>query len=562
MPTVPILPSVELSAGSTGAFTSQGVQPMENFAPQQQQKLAQAITAIGVQGMRIAQHLEDEARDARTKELDMKFADTIRDNLYNSENGYLNSIGKSAVDRRAMTEESLGKARKEIEDSITDPLEKQMFKRAADARTLEYRTRIDSHAAQQTKIYAAGESKARVDNLMDDAIVNAKDWSTPNSSYHKYKGAMDAEVENLARISGVDPGSEQYKQLRREAQTKLHGAVISNFISQENPAAAEAYLKQYKGEIDKEQLDQVQTAVRNAKETVGVKEESLRLSFDIAGGSLTDQIKQVDQMFKDGKISAAVRDATVQRVTNNYNIREQTKDDNNKAQMGAAQDWILNNAGKSIMDMPTPLYNWAKNNGQLSALDAFAAREGRPAERKTELTTRGELLNMAMNEDTVGEFVQEFKRDGFMSRTDLGTTGIKEMQNIAMQIMQNNGRWKTTFDQKRLQDGIPARLLKSSQKDKKDAFIAIMSEKQQDWISRNPGKTPKTEDYNSIITAANEDWISLGFWNTTEPAYEIRAEKGSMAGAVPKWFFDQGKAQNKSNDQILKAWQVYSQGNK
>ncbi len=567
MPTVPIIPSVEMSAGSAGTFSAPDVQSMENFSPKQQVELSKSTLSAGVQAMRIQQHIEDELRDARTKEYDMKFADAIRQNMYNAETGYLNSVGKDAVDRRGDTEKAIQDARKQIEQGITDPLERTMFARAADVRTLDARTKIDSHSLQQLKVYNIGESKARVDNLMDDAVLNAKDWQQPGSSYDQFKRGMQNEASNLARLSGVPEGSEQFKAFQRETNTKLHATVISNFISQENPGAAEAYLKANKGEIDKEQLDQIQTAVRNAKGTVGVKEGSLRLSYEIKGGSLTEQIGAVDEMFKSGKITAAVRDATVQRVEHNWSVRNSQKNENSKAQMGAAQEWILKNPGKSVMDMPTPLYNWAKDSGNLSSLDGFAQREGRPAERQLELKTRGELLNMAMNEDTVGQFLNEFKQSGFQTRTDLGVNGIKEMQNIAMQIMQNNGRWKTTFDQKLLQDGIPANLLKTSAKDKKDAFVAIMAEKQQDWISANPGKAPKPEDYKTIISSANEEYVSLGFWNRTKKAYEIRSSEGSLEGAVPKWFFDQAKAarvngRELSNDQISRAWQNYKQGNR
>lgn len=564
MPTVPLLetPTVNLATESTGNFAATAVQPMENYGAAQQAELGNKVVAAAAQAMRIGEHIQNQIDTAKTKEYDMQFADKIREVMYNPESGYMNAVGKNAVERRKDTAKAIADARKEIEGGLENDVQRLMFKQSADRRVLAANTDIDQHGLQQLKVYNVGESKARVDNLMDDAVVNAKNWQQEGSQYKMFKGAMDAEVGHLADLQGIPRDSEQYKEMQRAASTKLHGTVISNFISQENPNAAEQYLNAHKSEIDTDKLDQIQNAVRSAKETIGVKDESLRLSFDIKGGSLTDQISRVDDMYKNGKISAQVRDATVQRIEHNYSVSNQQQNDYNKSQMGAAQDWIMNNPGKSIMDMPTPLYSWAKQEGHLAALDGFAQREGRPADRQKELKMRGELLNMATNDDTVGQFVDEFKRTGFQDRTDLGAQGIKEMQNIAMQIVQNNGRWKTTFDQKQLQDGIPGNLLKSSKKDKKDAFVAIMSEKQQEWVKANPGKSPKPEDYRSVISAANEEYVSLGFFNRPKKAYEIRASEGTMSNAVPKWFFDQGRSKNLSSDQILRAWQTYSQGKK
>jgi hypothetical protein len=258
-------------------------------------------------------------------------------------------------------------------------------------------------------------------------------------------------------------------------------------------------------------------------------------------------------MFKDGKISAEVRDATVQRAEHNYTQRKALQDEGNKAAMGSFQEWIIKNPGKPIVDAPANLYNWAKGQGQLAGLDGFAKREGGPGERRKELETRGILMDLAVNDPT--QFVKEFKESGFVTRLDLGTNGIKEMQNMALSIVQNNGKFKTAFDTKVLQDAIPAALLKSSSKDKRDAFVAIMSEETNKWIAENPGKAPDSAAYQRVISSANREWVSIGsMWNDQIPAYEARTIKEGKV--VPKDFYDSMKKLGAKEDEIVKAWLI------
>lgn len=371
MATIPVLPTVEMNAGQAGTFSAPEVRPMENFAPKQMVAMGEATLKAGLSAMKIADQIQTELDDAKTKELDMAFADRIRENLYNAESGYMNSIGKSAVDRRQATEEAMNKSRQEIEQSLQNDVQRMMFRQIADKRMLAARTEMDQHALKQLKVYNVGESKARIDNLLDDAVVNANNWAVPGSQYQVFSKAMKSEVTNLARLSGIAEGSEQYRQLEREATTKLHSTVIANFIAQENPQMAEAYLKDHKGEIDKEQLDNITTAVRNAKETLGVKEESLRLSFELKG-PLNQQISNLDQMFKDGKITASVRDATLQRIEHNDSVRRAQQGEYEKNLIGNAQEWLLKNPDKSILDMPTAMYNGLRNSGHLGSMISFA----------------------------------------------------------------------------------------------------------------------------------------------------------------------------------------------
>ena len=317
----------------------------------------------------------------------------------------------------------------------------------------------------------------------------------------------------------------------------MHKQVLQHLV-ETDPRRASAYLDKFGGEIDERTKDGIKKELRHST----VKSESLNLSYDLAKvGGLSEQTKAADDLFKAGKIDAETRDATVQRLEHNYTRNKSMQEEGNKAMRGQLQEWVIQNPGKLITDAPTKLYGWAKGNGELATFDSFAQREGRPAERQKELKVRGELLNMAMTDPDA--FIAEFKRTQFGDRMDLGINGIKEMQNVAGEMLRGDGKYKTTFNQKTLQDAIPADLLKPANKDKRDAFVALMSEESDRWKKANPGKTPDDAAYKQVVQAANGEWLKVGaIWNSHPKAYELRAKPDE--NAMPKSLYEDIRKNN------------------
>lgn len=390
MATIPVMDSsVNLAAGQSARFSAPGVEPIrgarpaplqgplqlpqaqENFAARQMMETGRAVGQAADTMLNIAVKVQDEINDAKTKEADTIFADRMRERLFSSDGGYFNSRGKNAVDNQQAALDDIVDARREVENMLENDLQRQMFKATADRRMLAARTDIDKHAFEQLKVYNVAESKARIDNLLQDATVNAQNWSVEGSQYKMFSTAMRAEVKELARLSGVKEGTAQYDAVMRGATTKLHETVIGKFLSEEQPKMAAAYLKAHKGEIEAERLDNITKAVRQAEETVGVKEDSLRLSMSLKG-SAQDQVSQVDQMFKDGKIGADLRDATVQRIEHTDSRRRAAKAEYEANLIGQAQEWLIKNPNASVMDMPTGMYQQLRNSGRLDSIISFA----------------------------------------------------------------------------------------------------------------------------------------------------------------------------------------------
>ncbi len=553
MPTVPIidLPQVNPTAEPQSRFDAPQ-QP--EIAGKQMQQMGDAWLKAGVAARTIADRIQADKDDAATKEMDNKLSDQLRVILHSPEGGYLNRVGKSAVEGRDGITEAIRKARETVETSTDDPFQRAMFKSVADRRIQSALLQVDSHASHQTKVWHEGESIARMKSSAADAIANSAGWKTDGSLYASAKATALSEVDALADLRGYD--SAQREQLKAETLAGIHTAVLSNMVSLGQAKTAREYLESAAPEIAKGAPDKLDN-LRNLVKTAGVKEEAIGLSQSLKGG-LQQQIKSLDGMVSKGSITPEVYDDARRRVEHNWQLRKTMENEGNKSAMGAFQDWILKNPGKSIQDAPTQLYTWAKGQGHLASLDAFAQREGRPAERQTELKTRGALLDMATNNPEA--FITEFRDNGFLTRTDLGANGIREMQNIAADIMRNGGKYKQEFTPAVLQDGVPKSLLARDKKDEKDAFTAIMAEEQAKWIKSNPGKVPDAAAHASVIQAANKEWISIGkFYNSKEPAYKVRA--GGDARAVPSDFYQGMKAAGAKDEEILAAWKL-RQGNR
>lgn len=557
MATVPVLdiPTVDLQPSNVVQFQAPGVEPMRNAAPEQMQNLGKATMQAAVTLKTIGDRIQDELDDAATKEADNLLSDQLRASIYNPDTGYLATVGKKALDARQAAIDGMNDAKQKFSQTLTSEMQRKMFNQVASRRLQTAMTQVDSHAMQQAKVYNIGESKARVTASVQDAVANASSWNMKDADgkvsgpYSLYKETAISEINSLADIMGLPAGSSQRKELVLSATTQIASEVVKGMVANNQATEAREYLASVikSKEVNPTNVDELQNLVK----TAGLKDESLRLSMTVKG-SLTEQLNTVDQMFKDGKISAEVRDATAQRFQNDYTVKKTIENDGNKAMLGTFQDWIIKNPGRPIINAPPELYSWAKAHGQLAELDRYAGRGGGAGDRLDELKERGIMLQLSI--DDPENFLKQFKENGFLNRMTLGNAGIRELQNIAISMLQNNGKRKVVFDSKILQDAIPAAINKpgAANKEKKDAFVAITAEASARWIAANPGKTPDAAAYGSVLTEANQEWIGIGaMWNDDFKAYEARGKEGKF---VPKAFYDGAKAKGATKSEIYRMW--------
>ena len=122
------LPTVDASPQPSQQYAAP---ESKNFNAEQTHEMGNAVTKAGAAVLSIAQDMQNTVDTAAAKEMDNKLADVIRTTLTNSENGYLKTAGKAAVDGRANVEKALKDAVKGIGEGSENEVQTFMFKKAA-----------------------------------------------------------------------------------------------------------------------------------------------------------------------------------------------------------------------------------------------------------------------------------------------------------------------------------------------------------------------------------------------------------------------------------------------
>lgn len=256
------IPEVGLSVEGTPQVRSFNAGDTKDYGAAQMQEQGAATSKTGTS---IA-YIQDVLNDARAKELDNQLADHVREALYDPENGYLGTAGKTAVDARSGVIKSLQDKVKEIEQGAKNDMQKALFGKAARARLQSAYLHIDGHALNQAKIYGGAEAKARMDGARLDAVQNWAGWEDPGGVYARSKALMSREARAVASVAGIPEDSEQYKLLTQGALTQLHADVINNMISLGQTGAAKKYYANAVSnkEILPDKLDELNSKVKMA----------------------------------------------------------------------------------------------------------------------------------------------------------------------------------------------------------------------------------------------------------------------------------------------------------
>lgn len=459
--------------------------------------------------------------------------------------GFINQRGVEALKKPILDDytERLNKIAGELASKLS-PDQQAAFKNRTQVYGTEFRGDIMQHIVREGDRVEDQTFKDRVAGEQKQIAAN---WNS---------GAAIA-----TSIAGIEGVSRQYGQSRGwdkptidayiSEQKGIAGtAIVQQALADNNIGYAKDMLKQFKSDIETSHFKTLKAQVDAGDKQAKVLSYSDEILATTKGYKA--QMDKVQADFASGKIDAATRVGAEQRIDHKRAVGEQMKNDGDKAMMGAAQEWIMQNPGKSALELPPNLKIWAKMTGNLAGLEGLATREGRPGERINELQVRGALMQQAATDPDA--FIADFKKTAFADRFDLGLTGIKEMQNIASGMMQGTGKYKIGFDEKIMRDAIPPALLSSGAKEKRNAFVGLQHEAQIEWKKANPGKMPTIEEQKTIARAANAEFVVVNrFVNDNVKAYEIKEGKDN---AVPADFFKAMKAKGAKDDEIVKAWQI------
>lgn len=479
--------------------------------------------------------VEDATAKLRAAQQDLKMG----------EKGFLNQRGVEALKKPLLQDytKQFDDVANELSAKLT-PDQQAAFRKRVSVYGTEYRGDIMTHITREGDRAEDQTFKARIIGEQKQAAAN---WNS-GPAIATSMASIEGVIRQYGQARGWD--AEAIKVAISEQKGQMGVDIVQQAIAGNQLDYAKDMLKQFKADIETDKYAHLKKQVEAGDKQAKALTYSDELFASVKGYKA--QMDKVQSDFSAGKIDAATRVAVEQRIDHKRAVGEQMKNDGDKAMMGQAQEWVLKNTGKSVLEMPPNLYAWAKNTGHLAGLDGFAQREGKPGERMKELEARGKLMNLAGSDPDA--FIAEFKKNAFADQFDLGASGIKEMQNIASSMMQGTGKYKIGFDEKIMRDAIPPALLSPGAKDKRNAFEGLQHEAMIQWKKDNPGKQPTIEEQKSVARAANAEFVEVGkMWNSNIKAFEIKEGKDN---AVPADFFKAMKAKGAKDDEIVKAWQL------
>ena len=259
MATVPVydLPTQDASVGNMPAFQAPGVEPMRDFTGEQLQKTGQAVQGFGTTVMKIADRLQGELDDAKSKELYNIFAgqaDTI-------ETQYLTLKGKDAVGAAMKTRTDLDAALTDVMGKAENDVQKILLRNAANVRLRSANSSIIKHSLVEQREYDIKETGAKVDTFVNDAVRYSAGFRNPQGDFAIYYNAAKKEANVLADKLGYEADSAQRQQLVLKATNSIHGQAIQAAIDGQNYDNARDYLQRYGNEMTQETFQRATKAL-------------------------------------------------------------------------------------------------------------------------------------------------------------------------------------------------------------------------------------------------------------------------------------------------------------
>lgn len=373
-----------IATPSTRGLAAVGAQAAETA-----EAVARGATALG--------RLTADLDELRVEDAYNKLREKQTDLTMNPETGFMNKRAADAVDPNFMPQYSGGfdKAIEEVAGSLASERQKDLFRRRAQIAKAEYSDSLMRHVMRETEVYRDNVYTGAVATETNTAALNWKDSAKIKDSI----GRIAANTAMWAERKGLKGDALMAEQLKN--LTTIHATVIQSALDAGDYEYAKKYYEDNKTQINAPMMSKIESAL----ESGSAKDQSLKLALDLTsrGISFSEQRKELKSMYAAGKISADVYDQTSIRV-NNEEVRAKSQEtDFNNAMSGKAQEWIINNPGKPIVDMPPNLYNWAKSKGQLDTLTRFANSGGEGTGDNAEFTR----LYISSADDPIS-FMKEF----------------------------------------------------------------------------------------------------------------------------------------------------------
>jgi hypothetical protein len=261
-------PSVQIQAGSAPMIgSSGGVQAFQGDAGAEITKQGTQASAAGKRAVILANKLQEDLDDAKSKEMYNQFATELESVAidYLSRKGseavspkpdssFVNETGKELTPYD-LSIAALGQFRDKYTDQLTNDRQKYMFQTMANTSIRSTASTLTRHSITEQRAYSLAEAAAFVDVKANQAALYADDWQDPTGEYalnskaaiaaaNDYadsKGWVDTEEEINGVMTKV-PSFQRQKYLAAVNDT-MASNVLNRFIAEDNFFQGAAFLQ-------------------------------------------------------------------------------------------------------------------------------------------------------------------------------------------------------------------------------------------------------------------------------------------------------------------------------
>lgn len=292
MATVPtsFVPQVQV-AGEGGQVPLQApvVEPMRNYAPEQQIKMGEATERVGRVAYSIADSMQDDIDEAAAKEAVIKFSSSANE-IMSGQNGYLNLSGKDAETGFQGASELLSRSANDTVDSMANGTQKEMVRQVLSRQMVELKGQANNHRSREAKVYDSKESLAYIQLNISRAINDTTNRKDPASTFQTSSAAAFADLEKFLRKNGV-PGNSQQAQLARNGLwSQLANGVVDRLSLENDFISAKEYVDRQieLGQLDEETASRLTTRIDAGRDRQEIAEAAR--SVALMGSSTTPSV--------------------------------------------------------------------------------------------------------------------------------------------------------------------------------------------------------------------------------------------------------------------------------
>lgn len=176
---------------------------------------------------------------------------------YDPKAGFQNVRGIDALQRpsgKSLTDdytEMLDKRAADIENGLANDAQKLAFRRNANNLITSFRGSAEQHEGSQFQEYALSVRDGTIKNRMNEIGLNYDNIEATDQAVRSIKAA----AYDQARLLGKS--AEWAEAQARESVSKAHTVAISTALQKNNPTYADAYMKKYAGEMNADDILQV-----------------------------------------------------------------------------------------------------------------------------------------------------------------------------------------------------------------------------------------------------------------------------------------------------------------